>query len=222
MMRARTQPRVPARTAALRRLAGLALGVAVASVLVAIVAPGSSHDLRDLGAGHGPGPVVASVAGGAVLTLALFPFPVLAAASGLLFGTALGTAVAVAAETIGALAALLIARRARPADALTGERLRGLLQRVGRRGFAAVLYTRLIPGVPRGIANYAFGMTPVRAGTFTAATALGTAPRAFAYAALGSSAGLGGLDSPQAVAAVAALAVTALIGAAVLVRERRV
>jgi uncharacterized membrane protein YdjX (TVP38/TMEM64 family) len=84
-----------------------------------------------------------------------------------------------------------------------------------------VLYARVIPGVPRGIANYVFGMTPVRPGAFTLATALGTAPRAFAYAAVGSTAGLGRLDSPTVIAAVVALATAGVLGAALLARPRR-
>jgi len=99
------------RTAALLRLGGLALGVTVVFVTVAIAVPASPHALRNLGIGYGPAAAVMSVAAGAALTVALFPYPVLAAASGLIFGTALGTAVAVAAETSGALAALFIARR---------------------------------------------------------------------------------------------------------------
>jgi uncharacterized membrane protein YdjX (TVP38/TMEM64 family) len=64
-------------------------------------------------------------------------------------------------------------------------------------------------------------MTPVRPGAFTLATALGTAPRAFAYAALGRAAGLGRFDSPAAIAAVVALVAMGVMGAALLARPRR-
>jgi uncharacterized membrane protein YdjX (TVP38/TMEM64 family) len=54
---------------------------------------------------------------------------------------------------------------------------------------------------------------------FAAATAIGTAPRAFAYTALGGS--LGNLRSPEAAVAVAVLVVIGSVGLALLYRERR-
>ena len=53
--------------------------------------------------------------------------------------------------------------------------------------------------MPYNLVNYAAGLTPVRLGAFVAATALGVAPRAFAYTALGGS--LGDLGSPEAIVA---------------------
>jgi uncharacterized membrane protein YdjX (TVP38/TMEM64 family) len=53
---------------------------------------------------------------------------------------------------------------------------------------------------------------------FAAATAIGVAPRAFAYTALGGS--LDDLGSPEAIIAIAALVVMALTGAALIQRER--
>ena len=46
----------------------------------------------------------------ACLTVALFPGPLLAGASGLLFGTALGTPVSIVSATLGADAGLLACR----------------------------------------------------------------------------------------------------------------
>ena len=54
---------------------------------------------------------------------------------------------------------------------------------------------------------------------FAAATAIGTAPRAFAYTALGGS--LGNLRSPEAAIAVAVLVVMGLTGIVLLARERK-
>lgn len=124
------------------------------------------------------------VAVGAVLTCALFPY-LLAAAGGLVYGTVVGGIVSIAAGTTGAIAAFLIARRRGrgPVGDLAGERVRRVLDTVARRGFVAVPYARIAPGVPRGVANYAFGLTPVALAPYTAATALGTAPCAFAYVA---------------------------------------
>ena len=65
-----------------------------------------------------------------------------------------------------------------------GPRLAALREAIGRRGFLAVLYARIVPGVPYSLVNYAAGLAPIRLATFAAATALGAAPRAFAYTAL--------------------------------------
>lgn len=144
--------------------------------------------LRDAFTGLGVGAPFAFVAVATALTCALFPYPILAAASGLIFGMTLGTAVSIAAGTSGALAAVAIARAggATAALHLAGPRLRRLLYAVGRRGFVAVLYLRIVPGVPRDVANYGAGLTPVGLVPYAVATLLGIAPRAFTYSALGS------------------------------------
>ena len=58
-----------------------------------------------------------------------------------------------------------------------------------------MLYARIAPGVPYTLVNYAGGLTRIPLLVFVAATALGTAPRAFAYTALGGS--LGNLSRPK-------------------------
>jgi uncharacterized membrane protein YdjX (TVP38/TMEM64 family) len=73
-----------------------------------------------------------------------------------------------------------------------------------------VLYARIAPGVPYTLVNYAAGLTPVALRSFAAATAIGVAPRAFAYTALGGS--LGDLGSPEAVVAIGVLVGMALVG----------
>jgi len=88
---------------------------------------------------------------------------------------------------------------------------------VGRRGFLTVLYARIVPGVPYTLVNYAAGLTPIALRSFVAATAIGVAPRAFAYTALGGS--LGNLRSPEAYIAVAVLVVMALAGLALARRD---
>jgi uncharacterized membrane protein YdjX (TVP38/TMEM64 family) len=82
---------------------------------------------------------------------------------------------------------------------------------VARRGFLSVLYARIVPGLPYSLVNYAAGLSPIPLRTFAAATALGCAPRAFAYTALGGS--LDDLGSPEAIAAYVVLVVMALGGA---------
>lgn len=194
------------------RLASLAATLAAVGIAVALSGSLSSDRVRDWFAGFGAwGPVV-FVAGSALLTVALFPGPLLAGASGLLFGTAVGTPVAVAAATAGACLAFSVSRWwAHDAVAsLARGRLAALREWIGRRGFRAVLLARVAPGLPYSLVNYAAGLSPVRLGTFAAATAIGVAPRAFAYVSLGGH--LGDLGSPAALAAFAVLAVMAVVG----------
>jgi uncharacterized membrane protein YdjX (TVP38/TMEM64 family) len=156
----------------------------------------------------------------ALLTCALFPGPLLAGAAGLLFGTALGTPVAIVSATLGAVLAFCIARFVAhdAAQTLTGERLAPVHDWIERRGFWAVLYARIAPGVPYSLVNYVAGLTRVGLPAFAAATAIGCAPRAFAYTALGGS--LDDLTSPEAIVAVVALVVMALAGVVLLRNER--
>lgn len=214
------EPRL-SRSAARRRVAALAFAVAAVFVFVASSGSLSSDRVRDFIDPLGAAAVPAFIVCSALLTCALFPGPLLAGASGLLFGTALGTPVAIASATLGAVLAFSIARFAAhdAVQALAGTRLAPLQEWIGRRGFWAVLYARITPGVPYSLLNYAAGLTRIGLPAFTAATAIGVAPRAFAYTALGGS--LDDLASPEAIIAIVALVVMALTGFVLLRGERR-
>ena len=194
----------------------------LAAVFLAVASSGglSSDRVRDAIDPFGAAAVPAFIVVSALLTCALFPGPLLAGASGLLFGTALGTPVAIASATLGAVLAFCIARffAHDAVQTLTPERVRPLQDWIERRGFWAVLYARIAPGVPYSLVNYAAGLTRVGLPAFAAATAIGVAPRAFAYTALGGS--LDDLASPEAIVAYAALAVMALTGVVLLRAER--
>ncbi|MDQ3722560.1 MAG: TVP38/TMEM64 family protein [Actinomycetota bacterium] len=200
-----------------------ALVVLLAGVFALVVTSGglSSDRVRDAIDPLGAGAVPAFIAVSALLTCGLFPGPLLAGASGLLFGTALGTPVSIAAATLGAVIAFCIARfLAHDAvQMLTPQRVRPVQDWIQRRGFWAVLYARIAPGVPYSLLNYAAGLTRVGLPAFAAATAIGVAPRAFAYTALGGS--LDDLASPEAIVAIAALVVMALTGVVLLRGETR-
>jgi len=178
-------------------------------------------DVRDWVDAIGPLAPLLFVAVSASLTPLMFPGPLLAGASGLLFGTALGFPVTLVSAVLGASIAFLISRHLAgdAIEQLAGPRIRALEELVSRRGFASVLYARIAPGVPYSLVNYAAGLTRIPLGVFAAATAIGTAPRAFAYTALGGS--LGNLRSPEAAIAVAVLVVMGSIGLALLYRERK-
>jgi uncharacterized membrane protein YdjX (TVP38/TMEM64 family) len=205
------------------RLRLLTLAAAVACLLIAVASSGtlSSKEIQervdDLG---WIGPVL-YIPLSALLTVLCFPGPFLAGAAGLIFGTALGTPVAIASATLGASLAFLVSRRlgADALDQLTHHRITRLKGLVERRGFMSVLYARIAPGIPYNLVNYAAGLTRIPLRTFAAATAIGCAPRAFAYAALGGS--LDDLSSPEAVVAFAVLGGMALLGAVLLGRDVR-
>lgn len=207
------------------RLALLAALLGTLFVAVALTGGLSSERISDELDGLGwVGPLV-FVAVSAALTVALFPGPLLAGAAGLLFGTAVGTPTAIAAATLGASSAFSISRRfgAGPVDELSGQRVRVVQDWIAARGFLAVLYARILPLMPFTVVNYAAGLTRVRLVVFALATAIGCAPRAFAYVALGGS--LDDLGSPEALIAfgvLVAMALGGLVMASRDVRARRV
>src|SRR3954464_9104408 len=131
------------------RLGALALIVVGCFVLVSSTGDLSSERVRGWVDGYGAaGPLVFIVVS-ASLTVMLFPGPLLAGASGLLFGTALGTPVSVAAATLGAPRAFSLSRwLAHDAvEELAPPKVQRLRAWLGRRGFVAVLYARIVPGL---------------------------------------------------------------------------
>jgi uncharacterized membrane protein YdjX (TVP38/TMEM64 family) len=203
------------------RLGGLALGVLAALLIVATVTGLSAGGVRDWVDGFGAAAPLVFIVVSAALTCALFPGPVLAAASGLLFGTWLGFPVSLTSATLGACCAFLISRRVGlgAVEQLAGPRVQRIRGWIGRRGFLSVLYARIIPGMPFTLVNYAAGLTPLRLPVFAGATAIGAAPRAFAYTALGGS--FGNWRSPETIVAAVVLAGMALVGLVLLRREVR-
>lgn len=153
-----------------------------------------------------------------LLSSAGVPAPALAGAAGLLFGTLAGTVVAHVAITLAACAQLLIGRHLAREQA--GRLLPARFARVDgfleRRGLVAVLYYRIIPGLPFIALNYASGLTRLRLRDMALGTFIGKAPRTWAYAALGGS--LGNLGSTEARIAIGLLVAMA-IGGALLARR---
>ena len=199
----------------------LSLGALLAGLFAVFALSGSlsTEGVRDRLDGFGVAGPLVFICVSALLTPALFPGPLLAGAAGLLFGTALGTPVAIVSATLGATLAFSLGRwwAHDAVEELARGRVAELRAWIGRRGFFAVLYARLAPGIPYSLVNYAAGLSPVRLGAFVAATAIGCAPRAFAYAALGGN--LDNLDSPEAIVAMVVLVVVALAGLLALRRS---
>ncbi|MGK2937492.1 MAG: TVP38/TMEM64 family protein [Solirubrobacteraceae bacterium] len=173
--------------------------------------------VRDLGI---LGPLL-FIAVGSLLTVALFPGPVLCAIGGVIFGTAVGIPTVLATIVTGAALAFSLSRwwAHDAVERTAGARTQALRAWVGRRGFVAILLARAAPGLPYNLVNYAAGLAPVTLLAFVGATAVGAAPRTAAYVALGGS--FGDLRSPEALTAVAVLAVMGIAGAGLLARDLR-
>lgn len=202
------------------RLGLLAAGVLAGYLALVLSGPLSANRAQHLVDAGGGLASLGFVFISASLTLVSFPAPLLAAASGLLFGTAAGSALSLAAATLGATAAHQLSRRAlgRHHEWRTGSRFAGLVARLRDRSFSSVLYARVLPAMPFAFVSYAAGLAAVPLRAFVPATLLGAAPRAFAYAALGGH--LGSLRQPQALIAVGLLVALALAPLALGWRRR--
>jgi uncharacterized membrane protein YdjX (TVP38/TMEM64 family) len=154
-----------------------------------------------------------------VLANFVITWPILAGATGLLFGTAAGTALALLGITAASLTQMAIARW------LAGHHRGGLLPQRTKRvenfltenGTVAVMESRVVPLLPWGVVNYSAGLTHLAFGSMALGTIIGGAPKVFAYTALGGS--LDNLTSPEALVAVGLLVVLALGGALFVMRQ---
>lgn len=135
-------------------------------------------------------------------TVLVVPGAVLTVAGGVLFGTAWGTVLSVIAASIGAGAAFEVGRwlGRDQVERIAGERISRFDAWLGRRGFTAVLYVRLIPILPFNVLNYAAGVTGLRRRDYLLGTVIGIIPGTFAYAALG-----GNFDDPTSPAFISAV-----------------
>jgi uncharacterized membrane protein YdjX (TVP38/TMEM64 family) len=199
------------------------LGLVLLAVVTAtVLLPHSPAELRDLVAGAGIAAPVAALVAWVLLTPALFPGTVLAAAGGLAFGALGGAVLAFGGAVLGGLAAFALARTAAGG---VGQRLVRRSPRLARvnkqleqRGFTAILAARLMPGVPATALHYAAGVSPVRSGAFTAAIAIGALVRTAPYAVLGQGLASGSL---LAVALAVVPIATGSAGGMLLVRHLR-
>jgi len=205
-----------------RRLIGLSAVAVPAFVAAAILLPHSPEGVRGLLIGLGPLAPAIALAAWVVLVPVMFPGTVLAAAGGLAFGTVVGIVLAVAGAVLGGLAAFALGRTGAraPVERFVGRRprlaaLHGLLE---RRGFAAIVAARLMPGVPAGGLHYAAGVSPVRARAFAGAIAIGAVLRTAPYVVLGQGLGSGSLAT---VLVAGASIVLGGVAAAVLFRQLR-
>ena len=203
------------------RAAGLAVVALAASAAAALLLPHSPSGLHALLVGAGPLAPVIALAAWIVLTPAMFPGTVLAAAGGLAFGVVGGSLLALGGAIAGGLSAFVLARTAarQPVQRLVQRKPRlarsqALLE---RRGFAAILAARLTPGVPATGLHYAAGVSPVATRAFAGAIAIGAVLRTVPYAILGQ-----GLSSGSIMTFVIAGGSVALGGASAAILARHI
>src|SRR3954464_11303990 len=194
-------------------------GLAITAALLGY-AP-SADELRDFGRSLGWAGFLLWTPITAVLNAVFVPGPGLAGAAGLLFGTALGTPLAIVAATATACFQMAIGRFVAGDEVARRlpERVRRIDGFLERRGFWAVLYIRLAPAIPYTLVNYGAGLTRLRFRDMAGGTVIGTAPRTFAYVALGGT--IGNLGSPESIAAIVLLVVIGLTGIVVGRRQVR-
>ena len=200
----------------MRRLVALSAVLLGLAVVFYVAQPLSKDELRDFiePAGAWAGPLYVLLAG--VLGAILVPGPLLAGASGLLFGTVQGFFVTLAASVLGALIERSIGSRASRRSPVRDTQV---ATTVRRHSLLSVVLQRLAPLAPDAPFNYAFGVAGVAAWPLVLGTLIGSSPRAFAYTALGDS-----LDdplSPLALVAMGVVVVTGAVGAFLAVRLRR-
>lgn len=181
--------------------------------LVAVARVIDVDEVRSTIEATGPAAPLAYVVISAALGAIFVPGPLLAAASGLLFGPVVGTFATLGATVGTATITSLLGRRAGRESArelLGAERADRLDHQIQRRGLWAVVGQRFVPGISDALASYVFGAFGVPLWQMAVGAFIGSAPRAFVYTALGAS--IGDLSAPLAYTAIAVWCVTAVIG----------
>jgi uncharacterized membrane protein YdjX (TVP38/TMEM64 family) len=200
------------------RIALTAIAAAAAVAFVVLVPFPTAVQLRDWATSLGPWFPLAFLIAHVVVTVLPFPRTAFTLAAGLLFGPALGVAIAVTASTLSALIAVLLVRGLgwRLSNLVSHPKMDSLDARLRDRGGLAVLSLRLIPAVPFSVLNYAAGATAVGVLPYFLATLTGLLPGTSAVVILGD-AMTGNVDPLLMLVSVC----TATVGIALLVWEAR-
>ncbi|MCV7101814.1 TVP38/TMEM64 family protein [Mycobacterium palustre] len=207
-------PAPPSRRRHITRLAVFAALLLGVFYLVAVARVIDLDAVRRAVSATGPAAPLAYVVVSAVLGALFVPGSLLAAGSGLLFGPVLGIFVTLGAAVGTAVVASRIGRRAgrNSARALLGtERADRVDELIERGGLWAVVGQRFVPGLSDALASYAFGAFGVPLWQMVVGSFIGSAPRAFAYTALGAS--IANRSSALAYSAIAVWCVSAVVGA---------
>ena len=194
------------------------IAMATLIAVVILVPLPNAVQMRDWATSVGPWFPLAFLGAHVIVTVLPFPRTAFTLAAGLLFGPALGIAIAVTASTLSALTALLLVRALgwRLDAVLHHPGVEALDARLRSRGWPAVLSMRLIPAVPFSVLNYAAGASAVRVVPYLAATMVGLLPGTSAVVILGDA--LTGRVSPLLILVSVC---TATLGIGGLAYERR-
>jgi uncharacterized membrane protein YdjX (TVP38/TMEM64 family) len=161
------------------RIVALLVGGGVLFVAAMLVPLPSPQQMQDWATSVGPLFPLLFFVVHALVTVAPVPRTVLTVSAGVLFGPALGIALAVSATTISAALAILLVRaigRERVAAHLTHPAVRAIDERLERRGWLAVGSLRLIAFAPFSVINYCCGLSSIRFWPYMVATILGILP----------------------------------------------
>lgn len=127
----------------------------------------------------------------ATAVVALLPTLPLNLIAGALWGTIVGSVLALCGSVMGAIAAFLLARwlMGRPLGArFDADLIRRLQDQFSRHGWKVIAAVRLNPIFP-GPVNYLFGLTSIEFRTFSWATTVFLAPPTICFAIIGDSVG---------------------------------
>jgi len=169
------------------------LALAVLTILPAFLFSGtSSQGIQSLIASFGIFAPMAYIALFALLPVVFFPVAVLAVAGGLLFGLGLGSVYTLIGAAINCALMFLLSRSVgrKRIQRLVEQRVNPLWQErlklaSGRSGFFLLIILRLIPAVPYGLINYAFGLSEMRFWPYMFASIIGIIPGTLVFINLG-------------------------------------
>lgn len=208
-------PDAAAVTRARWRLVALAVVLTgVAASLLAVLAL-NARELGDRLDALGVTAILAIAPLGAGLIVAMVPASLVAGAAGFAVGARAGIPSALGAAVLGAVLCAAVGRHAGTPAArhALGPRVAGMVAWLDARPRRAVVTSRLVPGLPFNATSYALGFTGIAMRDVAVGTAIGFAPRCFAYVALGGS--LRNLDAPEARLALGVSALLAVLVVAI-------
>lgn len=134
--------------------------------------------------------LAAAVYAGVYVAAVALSFPgasFLTAAGGFMFGTAVGTALALTSATAGAVLIFLVARTSLGTTLArkAGPKMQRLRDGFAEEGFSYLLFLRLVPLFPFWLVNLAAALFGMRLVPYIAATAIGIVPGTFVLAYFG-------------------------------------
>lgn len=132
-----------------------------------------------LGAAQGPWALPAAVGAFAVMAFLGVPQFVLIAAAVVVFGPWAGFAYSWIGTLVSSMVGFAFGRMfgARLIADYAGEGVKKFMALVGRNGFMASLFVRLVPSAPFIVVNMAAGVTPMSVWQFALGTAIGIVPK---------------------------------------------